>query len=71
MQRRMTFLNFKCRSLLSDENLGKISYLNIPANPWRKFKMLNYKASYEKTLFAEEIYHIFNLKELCKNKYFS
>jgi hypothetical protein len=48
MQRRMIFLNFKCLSLLSDENLDKIGYWNIPTNPWRKLMLLNYIASYEK-----------------------
>ncbi len=46
-QCRMIFLNFKCRSLPSDENLDKFSYLNVPINPWRKLKM-KYIASYEK-----------------------
>ncbi len=47
IQCRMIFLNFKCLSLPSDENLEKMSYLNVPINPWRKLKM-KYIASYEK-----------------------
>jgi hypothetical protein len=37
IQRRIMILNFKCLSLPSDENLGKISYLDIQTNPWKKF----------------------------------
>jgi hypothetical protein len=41
IQRRMIFSNFKVISLSSDENLGRISYLEIQTNHWRKIKMLN------------------------------
>jgi hypothetical protein len=34
----MIFLNFKCVSLPSNKNFGKISYLNSQTNPWKELK---------------------------------
>jgi hypothetical protein len=50
-QRRMIFLNFRCLSLPSNKNLGKISYLNSQNNPWKELKMENYMVNYEKFFF--------------------
>ncbi len=47
IQRRMIFFNFKCLSLPSNKNLGKISYLNSQNNPWKELKMENYMVNYE------------------------
>jgi hypothetical protein len=42
IQRRMIFLNFKCLSLPSNKNLGRIYYLNNQTNPWKEVKIENY-----------------------------
>jgi hypothetical protein len=52
IQRRIIFVKFKGLPLPSDENLGKISYLNIKINPWRKLKKINKQAKYEKIFFC-------------------
>ncbi len=51
IQRRMIFLNFKCLSLPSNKNFGKISYLNSQTNPWKELKMENYMVNHEKNFF--------------------
>jgi hypothetical protein len=51
IQRRMIFLNFKCLSLPSNKNFGKISYLNCQTNPWKELKMENYIVNHEKKNF--------------------
>ncbi len=51
IQRSMIFLNFKCLSLPSNENLGKICYLNSQTNPWKEVKVVNYMVHHEKTFF--------------------
>jgi hypothetical protein len=51
IQRRMIFLNFKCLSLPSNKNFGKISYLNSQTNPWNELKMKNHMANHEKKIF--------------------
>jgi hypothetical protein len=51
IQRRMIFLNFKCLSLPSNKNFGKISYLNCQTNPWKELKMENYMVNHEKKFF--------------------
>ncbi len=45
---RMIFLNFKCLSLPSNKNLGKICYLNSQNNPWKEVKIENYVVNHEK-----------------------
>jgi hypothetical protein len=47
----MIFLNFKCLSLPSNKNLGKICYLNSQTNPWKEVKMENYMVHHEKNFF--------------------
>jgi hypothetical protein len=44
----MIFLNFKCLSLPSNNNLGKICYLNSQTNPLKELKMENYVVNHEK-----------------------
>ncbi len=51
IQCRMIFLKFKCLSLPSNINLGKISYLNSQTNPRKKLKMENYLVNPEKNFF--------------------
>ncbi len=51
IQRRMIFLNFKCLSLPSNKNLGKICYLNSQTNPWKEVKMENYMVHHGKIFF--------------------
>jgi hypothetical protein len=51
IQRRMIFLNFKCLSLPSNKNFGKISYLNSQTNLWKELKMENYMVNHEKKHF--------------------
>jgi hypothetical protein len=46
----MTFSNFKCLSLPSN-NFGKISYLNSQTNPWKELKMKNCMVNFRKTFF--------------------
>jgi hypothetical protein len=65
----MIFLNFKCLSLPSNKNLGKICYFNSQTNPWKEVKMENYMVHHEKKKFfsivgynAAEIFLIFELK---------
>jgi hypothetical protein len=48
IQRRMIFLNFKCLSLPSNKNFGKISYMNSKTNPWKELKMENYRVNHKK-----------------------
>ncbi len=67
IQCRMIFSNFKCLSVLSNRNLGKISYLNSQTNLWKKFKMENYMVQHEHFFSivgytAAEIFSIFKLK---------
>ncbi len=72
----MIFLNFKCLSLPSNKNFGKISYLNCQTNPWKELKMENYMVNYEKKIFSivgyntAEIFLIFELKYFHENKFF-
>jgi hypothetical protein len=51
-QCRMIFLNFKCLSLPSNRNLGKISFLNSQTIPRKKLKMENYMVNHENTFFS-------------------
>jgi hypothetical protein len=51
IQRRMIFFNFKCLSLPSNKNFGKISYLNSQTNLWNELKMENYMVNHEKFFF--------------------
>jgi hypothetical protein len=48
----MIFLNFKCLSVFSIRNQGKISYLNSQTNPWKKLKMENYMIKHKKFCFS-------------------
>jgi hypothetical protein len=52
IQCRMIFLNFKCLSLSSNRNLGKISYLNSQINPWKKLKTENIWLTMKKICFS-------------------
>jgi hypothetical protein len=73
----MIFLNFKCLSLPSNKNFGKISYLNSQTSPWKELKMENYMVNHEKKKIsivgynAAEIFLIFGLKYFHENKFFS
>jgi hypothetical protein len=64
----MIFLNFKCLSLPSNKNFGKISYLNSQTNPWKELKIEYYMVNKEKICFsivgynAAKIFLIFELK---------
>jgi hypothetical protein len=63
------FLNFKCLSLPSNKNLGKISYLNSQTNLWKELIMTNYIVSYEENFVSIGGYTtatIFNLNNLAK-----
>ncbi len=51
IQRRIKFLKFKCLSLSSNNNLGKICYLNSQTNPRKELKMENYMVNHEKKKF--------------------
>ncbi len=51
IQCKMIFLNFKCFSLPSNRNRGKISYLNSQTNPWKKLNMENDMVNHEKKCF--------------------
>jgi hypothetical protein len=51
IQGRMILLNFKCLSLPSNKNLGKISYLNSQTNSWKELKMESYMVNHEKKIF--------------------
>jgi hypothetical protein len=51
IQCSMIFLNFKCLSLPSNRNLGKINYLNSQTNPWKKLKIESYMVTHEKNNF--------------------
>jgi hypothetical protein len=42
---------FKCLSLPSNKNFGKITYLNCQTNPWKELKMENYMINHEKKCF--------------------
>jgi hypothetical protein len=48
----MKFLNFKCLSLPTNKNLGKIYYLNSQTNPWKEVKMENCMVHHEKKFFS-------------------
>ncbi len=52
IQLRMIFLNFKCLSLPSNKNVGKISYLNSQTKPWKELIMENYMVNHEKKIFS-------------------
>jgi hypothetical protein len=52
IQHKMIFLNFKCLSLPSNKNFGKISYLNSQTNPWKEIKMENYMVTMKKMFFS-------------------
>jgi hypothetical protein len=73
----MIFLNFKCISLPSNNNLGKISFLNSQTNPRKELKMENYMVNHDKNFFsivgynAAKIFLIFELKYYHENKFIS
>jgi hypothetical protein len=78
IQRRMIFINFKCLSLPSNKNFGKISYLNSQTNPWKELKMENYMVNHEKNVFffhcgiqRSRDFLIFERKYFHENKFFS
>jgi hypothetical protein len=68
IQCRMIFINFKCLSLSSNKNLGKISYLNSQTNPWKELEMENYWLTMKKNYFfrcgihRSRNFYIFKLK---------
>jgi hypothetical protein len=61
---QMIFLNFKCLSLPSNKNLGKISFLNTQTNPWKVLKMENYMVKHETNFFFVVGYNAAEIFEL-------
>jgi hypothetical protein len=55
----MIFLHFKCLSLPSNKNLGKISYLNSQTNPWKELNMEYYMVNYENKFFVHHSRYFF------------